>query len=69
MIATSVWLLGAAAIHVKEIAVAGNYNPGNAGLIFYMDLIGPLILIALLVYTSLYKPVSPARTAETERPA
>ena len=51
VIATSIWLLGAATIHVVEIVTAGNYNPGNAGLIFYMDIIGPLLLIALLVYS------------------
>src|SRR5215210_3741487 len=51
VIATSIWLLGAATIHVVEVVVAGNYNPGNAGLIFYMDIIGPLLLIALLLYS------------------
>lgn len=56
VIATSIWLLGAAAIHVREMVEAGNYNPGNAGVVFYMDIIGPLLLIALLVYTGLYKP-------------
>ncbi len=69
VIATSVWLLGAAAIHVREIVAAGNYNPGNAGLIFYMDIIGPLILIVLLVYTGLYVPTNQTRTTRTERPA
>ncbi len=61
VIATSIWLLGAAAIHVREMMVAGNYNPGNAGLIFYMDIIGPLLLIALLIYTGLHKPARQAR--------
>jgi hypothetical protein len=51
VIATSIWLLGAATIHVVEIVTAANYSPGNAGLIFYMDLIGPLLLIALLIYS------------------
>jgi hypothetical protein len=50
VIATSIWLLGAAAIHVVEIVNEGNYNPGNAGLIFYMDIISPLLLIVLLAY-------------------
>lgn len=50
VIATSIWLLGAATIHVVEIVGAGNYNPGNAGLIFYLDLATPLTLIALLAY-------------------
>jgi hypothetical protein len=51
VIATSIWLLGAAAIHVREIVGEGNYNPGNAGVVFYMDIIGPLLLIALLIYS------------------
>ena len=50
VIATSIWLLGAAAIHVSEMVDAGNYNPGNAGVVFYMDIIGPALLIILLVY-------------------
>jgi hypothetical protein len=62
VIATSVWLLGAAAIHVVEMVTAGNYNPGNTGLIFYMDIIGALLLIGLLIYTGLHKqPTRPAR--------
>ena len=58
VIATSIWLLGAAAIHVKEIVAEGNYNPGNAGLIFYLDIVGPLLLISLLAY---YKSAGYAR--------
>ena len=70
VIATSIWLLGAAAIHVKEMVEASNYNPGNAGIIFYMDVIGPLLLIILLIYTSLYKSAvdhgrNPAGTEQT----
>ncbi|MCA1737479.1 MAG: hypothetical protein LC740_01230 [Actinobacteria bacterium] len=51
VIATSVWLLGAAAIHVSEMVGAGNYNPGNAGVVFHMDIIGPLLLISLFGYS------------------
>ncbi|MDQ3966697.1 MAG: hypothetical protein M3246_09690 [Actinomycetota bacterium] len=70
VIATSIWLLGAAAIHLVEIVAAGNYNPGNAGLIFYLDILGPLLLIALLIYTGLYKLAGQARArpAGTEQP-
>ena len=50
VIETSIWLLGAAVIHLVEIATASNYNPGNAGLIFYLDILSPLLLIVLLVY-------------------
>ncbi len=65
VITTSVWLLGAATIHVKEMVGAGNYNPGNAGLIFYMDIIGPLLLIALLIYARLYQPTEQPRGQTT----
>ena len=63
VIATSIWLLGAAAIHVSEMATAGNYNPGNAGVVFYMDIIGPLLLIALLIYS---RHAGRARTGLTD---
>ena len=53
VIATSIWLLGGAAIHLLEIATASNYNPGNAGLIFYLDIVSPVVLIVLLVYYNL----------------
>jgi hypothetical protein len=58
VIATSIWLLGDATIHVVEIVTAGNYNPGNAGLIFYLDILSPLLLIALLIYTGSYKQLT-----------
>ena len=68
VIATSVWLLGAAAIHVREMLGEGNYNPGNAGVVFYMDIIGPLLLIVLLIYS---RRADRARTGLTDgqRPA
>ena len=67
VIATSVWLLGAAAIHVGEMATEGNYNPGNAGVVFYMDIVGPLLLITLLAYS---RCMGRARTGpvDAERP-
>ena len=55
VIATAIWLLGAATIHLKEIVVAGNYNPGNGGLIFILDILSLLLLIVLLIYTGLHK--------------
>ena len=63
VIATSIWLLGAAAIHVREMVGEGNYNPGNAGVVFYMDIIGPLLLIALLIYS---RRADRARTVLTD---
>jgi hypothetical protein len=47
--AASVFLLGDAAGHVRQMLVAGNFAPGNAGLPFYMDIIAPTLAIGLLV--------------------
>ncbi len=45
----SISLLGDAAGHVQQMLSAGNFAPGNAGGIFYMDIIVPLLAIALWV--------------------
>ncbi len=47
--AASISLLGDAVGHVKQMLIAGNFAPGNAGVPFYMDLLCPLLAIALLV--------------------
>jgi Family of unknown function (DUF6790) len=49
VIATSVWLLGDAVVHIYHIVVDQNYKPGNAGLPFYFDILLPLLLIVLLI--------------------
>jgi len=36
-------LLGAAAGHVYQMVTERNFSPGNAGIIFYMDIIVPLV--------------------------
>lgn len=46
--AASIFLLGDAVGHVREMLSAGNFAPGNAGVPFYMDIICPLLAIALL---------------------
>ena len=55
VIAFSVQWLGAAVVHIRDIVVAANYAPNNAGLTLYLDILMPVILIALLVY---YRHVS-----------
>jgi hypothetical protein len=50
VIAFSVQWLGAAVVHIREIVDAANYAPNNAGMTLYLDILMPLILIALLVY-------------------
>jgi len=52
VIVSSVFLLGAAYVHMINIISYSNYSVGNAGSIFFMDIIGPVILIILLI---LYK--------------
>jgi hypothetical protein len=47
--ASSIFLLGDATGHVRQMMVAGNFAPGNAGLPFYMDIICPVLAIVLLV--------------------
>lgn len=49
VLSASVFLLGDAAGHVRQMIVAGNFAPGNAGLPFVMDVFCPLLAIGLLV--------------------
>jgi len=44
----SVFLWGAAIGHIREMVTAKNFNPGNAGVVFYMDLLIPAFLYVLL---------------------
>jgi hypothetical protein len=46
----SIWWLGDAVVHIRSIVVEANYAPNNAGVTFYLDILLPVILIALLVY-------------------
>jgi hypothetical protein len=45
----AIFLLGDAFGHVKQMIVAGNFAPGNAGVPFYSDIAFPLLAIILLV--------------------
>ncbi len=45
----SVFLLGDAVGHIRQMLTAGNFAPGNAGVPFYMDIVAPLLAIALLL--------------------
>jgi hypothetical protein len=51
----SVFLLGDAIGHIREMAEANNFAPGNAGLPFYMDIICPVLAIALLIIAKRHK--------------
>jgi hypothetical protein len=48
VVGPALFMLGAAAGHVYQMIVAHNFAPGNAGLVFYMDIVIPLVGFALL---------------------
>jgi hypothetical protein len=43
----SIFLLGDAVGHVRQMLAAANFAPGNAGAVFYLDIICPLLAIGL----------------------
>jgi hypothetical protein len=55
VIVSSIFLLGAAYVHVINIINYSNHSAGNAGAIFFMDIIGPVILVVLLILYKLYE--------------
>ena len=50
VIAFAVWWLGAAVVHLRDMVVSGNHAPNNTGVTVYMDILVPVILVALLTY-------------------
>lgn len=48
IIGPSIFTLGAAAGHIHQMVTAHNFSSGNAGPVFYTDIIVPLIGFALL---------------------
>lgn len=52
VIVASFFLLGDAVGHVRQMRIAGNFAPGNAGVPFYTDIICPLLAITLLLVAS-----------------
>ena len=46
--ACSVFLLGDAVGHVRQMVIGSNFAPSNTGLPFYMDIVCPLLAIALV---------------------
>jgi hypothetical protein len=51
IIVFSIFMLGAAGGHVRSMVRDHNFAPGNAGYIFWYDIVVPLSLIALYVVT------------------
>jgi hypothetical protein len=62
--AASIFLLGDAVGHVKQMVIAGDFALGNAGVPFYMDIICPVLGIALLLIakrqSAVQKPCRPS---------
>ncbi len=48
-IGRSIFLYGAAYVHLRDIATHGNLSPGNAGFPLVFDLLIPTIVLGLLV--------------------
>jgi hypothetical protein len=48
IVGSACFLWGAAAGHAVQMVEAHNYAPGNAGVIFYSDILLPLIGLVLL---------------------
>lgn len=44
----SIFLLGAAGGHLYQMIVAGNFSPGNAGVIFFTDILIPVIAMTFI---------------------
>jgi hypothetical protein len=63
IVGTSLFLLGAAGGHVAEMMTTHNFAPGNAGIIFYTDILLPVIGFALLWLRHRYSGGVPPRRA------
>jgi hypothetical protein len=59
VVGPALFLWGAAAGHVYQMIAAHNFAPGNAGVIFYMDIVVPLIGFALLYWQHISTPAAP----------
>jgi len=51
VIGPSFFLLGAAGGHIYQMLKAHNFSPGNAGTVFWMDIILPIIGFVLLYFS------------------
>jgi hypothetical protein len=54
----AIFMLGAAAVHTREMVKEKNFEPGNAGAVFYYDILAPLVHLGLL---SVYAQAEPRR--------
>jgi len=49
VIGISIWLWGDAIVHIRQMIIAKNFSPGNAGPWFWSDVLVPLLLIWLII--------------------
>lgn len=49
IVSSTIFGWGAAYGHIKDIMMNNNYAPGNAGAPLYIDIIAPIVFIALLI--------------------
>lgn len=49
IIAKTTFMWGAALTHILHVVEYGNFNPGNAGVVLYWDILLPIVLIAFYV--------------------
>jgi hypothetical protein len=54
VVGPSLFLLGAAGGHIYQMVTAGNFAPGNAGVIFWTDILIPAIGLLLLFLQGRY---------------
>lgn len=59
VVGTSCFFLGAAGVHVSEMIRDHNFEPGNAGVVFYTDILIPVLGFVLLWLTYRLEPRSP----------
>jgi hypothetical protein len=67
VLVNAIFLLGDAVGHVHQMIVAGNFAPGNAGPVFYLDIILPLAIIVLLATSAADREGVPATTSNRRR--
>jgi hypothetical protein len=50
-IANAVWLLGDAVGHIRQVVLANNHAANNSGIFLFAEIITPLIILSLALYT------------------
>ncbi|HYG90021.1 MAG TPA: DUF6790 family protein [Azospirillum sp.] len=69
VVGPALFLLGAAGGHLYQMVTAGNFAPGNAGVIFYTDILLPIIGFVLLWLQHSYERKGTAVSNARARPA